>query len=309
MQTGSKAVAVRRRQNRFLNHERYKWILLVVSLFGFVVFFAEDLLLPSLSVPGPLSEKTSFMSKKEQSRLEYFFRKLIFWDDGSYILAGSKPCSMAVFYKPFCLNSHFLDSITVSNIRVWLGWKTWKKYEDHFPHPRFSILKEKRKKGSYFLLFIHKEALARIILDHSDDFKAVLGDRIDIPQILSGTQPLVGEILRNNELLIGIVLGYGRANAMHYFQKSKKLTSFIEEQEQILFSKYIATQGIWGFASGRLFKDLSQISLPGFSVDPNDLETLALRKKYKTSRETLIAYFGKRNFLDATLELLTQSPN
>lgn len=199
-----------------------------------------------------------------------------------------------------------------SNLRFWLGWKTWKKYETHFSHPCFSIVKENRKNGDSLLVFINNMEFKRTIASYKGDFDAILQRSIEPDQVLSDaeSQPLFSGVLQNNDFLIGILLGYGRENSWLYYlnhqlpASSKKMTSFVEPDESERFSKYIAFHGVWGFAKGSLFSDISKIQLPGFVVDSNDLETIELREKYSADRRRIIAYFDRRNFLDATLELL-----
>ncbi len=199
-----------------------------------------------------------------------------------------------------------------SNLRFWLGWRAWKKYEKYFPHPGFSILKESKKKGGSLLVFINNEEFKKTISSCKNDFEEILQRPIEPDQILSEAkfQPLFSGVLQNNDFLIGILLGFGRENSWCYHsnhqlsENAKPMISFVDPEESERFSKYVAFHGIWGFASGSLFRDFSKMQLPGFTVDPNDLETIELRRNYSVDRCRIIEYYDRKNFLDATLMLL-----
>ncbi len=268
-------------------------------------------LFPSMPRELEGSKTAHLIPKRDRERLEYFFRRLIFWDGSGYVLMGSKPCSIALFQRPTAFSSHFLDSFTFSNIRFWLGWKTWEKYEHLFPHPCFSLLREDRANGQSLLIFINKAEFLQTVASHREDFESILKNPIEWNQLES--KALFDEQLQNNDFLIGIILGYGRNNAWLYSQrnlfseKTKPLVSFTDLQENERVSNYIASKGFWGFASGALFEDISKMPLPGFVVDANDPETKQLKVKYSKSREEIIQYYEGENFLDATLELFTKS--
>jgi hypothetical protein len=332
---------------------------------GILIFNGESFF-PNLSEGAEGPKITAFIPNKDRKRLEYFFRRLMFWEDGAYVLMGSKPCSITVFQ-----DSLSFSSIMPSNLRFWLGWRTWKKYENHFSHPCFSIVKENKKNGDSLLVFVNNIEFKRTIASYRDDFDKILQRSIEPDQVLSDaeSQPLFSGVLQNNDFLIGILLGYGRGNSWLYYlnhqlyreglknreyakevaqifwsergavllntvrsedeksgvkptlaetdfsvtsgipESSKKMTSFVEPNESERFSKYIAFHGVWGFAKGSLFSDISKIQLPGFVVDSNDLETIELRGKYSADRRRIIEYFDRKNFLDATLELLMKIEN
>lgn len=291
-----------------------KWKILIVFFISAVFTgFNGDSLFPNISEDIEVSKTADFICKKDRKRLEYFFRRLIFWEDGGYVLMGSKPCSIAAFRDPVCFNSQFLSSLMPSNLRFWLGWKTWKKYERCFPHPGFLLIEERQENGTSLLILINKKEFLNIVASYRDDFEKICQKSMDQNQMLidAESKPLLSRILQNNDFLIGIILGYGRENSWLYHRKNKfseqvkPLVSFIQPQEKERFSTYIASEGIWGFATGSLFRDLSEMPLPGFSVDPNNLETISLKRKYRESRQQLIEYFRQRNFFDGTIELLT----
>lgn len=163
----------------------------------------------------------------------------------------------------------------------------------------FFFVEEKKKNGGSLLVLINKQEFMNVVASHKNDFGDIT---------LSST---IMTKLQSNDFLMGILLGYGRENAWLYYRKNHclekiQLTSFVEPQEHERFSNYVVSKGIWGFATGSLFTDLSQWPLPGFAVDPEIAETKSLKKKYNMGRQKLIACFDRRNFLDATLELLTQ---
>jgi hypothetical protein len=276
---------------------------------GILVYNWESFF-PDFSKEARVSKIAGSMPCKDRKRLDYFFRRLMFWDSGSYVLMGSKPCSIAVFEEP----SNF-SSLMPSNLRLWLGWRTWKKYEKYFPHPCFSIIKEKTGKGTSLLIFVNNLEFVRMIASHRNDFEKILQKSIEPDKVLSEaeTSPLFSGVFQNNDFLIGMLLGFGRENSWLYYsnhqlsENPKQMISFTAPEENERFLNHIRSHGIWGCASGSLFSDFSEIQLPGFVVDPNNSETIELRRKYSADRQKIIEYYDKKNFLDATLELLTKS--
>lgn len=290
--------------------KRWKILILILVSAGAFVFNSESFC-PSLSKEADFSKIAGFIPNKDRKRLEYFFRRLIFWEDGGYVLMGGKPCSITVFQ-----DSLSFSSLMPSNLRFWLGWKTWRKYEKCFSHPCFSIVKENKQNGASLLVFINNIEFKRTISSYRSDFEEILQRSIDPDQILSEAEcnPLFSGVLQNNDFLAGILLGFGRGNSWLYYsnhqrlESPKQMASSVDPEESKRFSSYIASKGIWGFASGSLFSDFSKIQLPGFVIDPNDSETIELRRKYSADRQKIIEYYDRKNFLDATLELLTKSP-
>lgn len=262
-----------------------------------------ELCFPYISQETATSEFASFIPKKDLKRLEYFFRRLIFWEDGAYVLVGSKPCAISVFQKPTCLNF-----LTPSNIRFWVGWKTWKKYERYFPHPAYSILEEKKDNGASLLVFLKNAEFIDVLFAHKSEFEEILQRPIEPSQILMETQsaPLFSQILKNHDFLIGLILGFGRHNSWMFYSNCGNekipMRSFTEEDQR--FSNWIRSCGILGFVSGSLFSDITQIHLPGFVSDPDDSETIQLKKKYSIARQKIIQYYDQKNFFDATMALL-----
>lgn len=159
-------------------------------------------------------------------------------------------------------------------------------------------------------------AFINVISSHKNDFEKTLRKSIEPNKILSEaeTTPLFSGVFQNNDFLIGILLGFGRENSWLYYsnhqlsKNSTQMISFTAPEENERFLNYIRSHGIWGCASGALFSDFSKIQMPGCVVDPHSSETIELRKKYSAARQKIIEYYDTKNFLDATLELLTQSP-
>lgn len=261
---------------------RNKFKLLLLLIVGF------SLLLWQREVPFDCQETEipriiTLLPRKDRKRLEYFFRRLVFWDSAGYVLMGRKPCCLAAIQNPSIGN---LESWKPSNIRFWLGWKAWVKYEKYFPHSSFSIIQKDR-----FLVFANKVELEKIIDEHWEEF---------------GTKDFL-----SSDVFTGIVLGYGKGNAQAYSaqQKDSKiiLRLFVGPEENKRFSDYIRSQGIFALETGALFNTLSEMPLPGFGViDDNSIETVALRERYKKVRASLIDYYRQKDFLEATLLLLNQ---
>ena len=90
------------------------------------------------------------------------------------------------------------------------------------------------------------------------------------------------EIIKNNDVLLGILLGFGKKNAQSYAEgEIKKMGFFPKESDKI-----------------------STITLPEFRAHLNDPETLVLRDRYLKCRTKIKEVFLDQNILEQTLEFL-----
>lgn len=249
---------------------------------------------------------SSLIPNKDRVSIAYFFRHAIFWDTYGYVLLGDKPCAITNYKKITCNPFTWLEYLSPHNLKMKKGWETWKKYEHLFPHPKFDFLEDDSYLTSaHFIILIHREAFRKKIQAHLNDFQNVLeieneGEILDKAM----TQPLLNQVLRNHDGLIGTLLGYGRNNAWSYHEKSKQLNSFLNKEDQLQMKQFCSQQGFWSFFTGTYCRDLYHLALPGFAANLNDPETEHLRRVYSNNRDQIIARYQDGDFLETTLTLL-----
>jgi len=248
------------------------------------------------------------MSRKDQRRLTVFFYKMMIQEDGGYTLFACKPMHMGGYIKPFSMAKDggiFFMSLRPSNIRTYLGWKTWEKYAHLFSHSRFLLWAEEnptwtKPHDAVSILLVHKQKLAETIRTHNDDFKRVLQrDEIDSEMLLNEAKekPFLKGVLRGHDGLIGTLFGYGRSNAW-LFEKRKSGESTILaplwEQEFYEF--------MW---NNRNSQNLSlALDYPSFYCDQNSYETKRIKNEFLKVRDEILKYYQGKPFLEATIGIL-----
>ncbi len=248
------------------------------------------------------------MPKKDQRRLTYFFYKMMIQEDGGYTLFACKPMHMGGYIKPFSMAKDggiFFMSLRPSNIRTYLGWKTWAKYAPLLSHSQFLLWAEEnptwvKPHDAVSILLVHRKKLAETIRIHHDDFKNVLQrDEIDSEVLLNEAKnkPFLKGVLRSHDGLIGTLFGYGRSNAWLFERrKNGESTPLAPLWDPELY------EYMW---NNRNSRDLSlALDYPSFCCDRNSLETKQIKQEFLKVHDEILKYYREKPFLEATLGLL-----
>lgn len=223
--------------------------------------------------------------------LELFFRKVILRDSLGYTLIGEKPMSFGV----------------LSGYTMRRGWEIWEKYKHHFANSRFEFWVEEATWTDQvkFVVLMDKHQLSKVFEENIQDFQLLLGTDVSINRLLGQlpSQPFLKQILKNQEALIGICLGYGRTNAWWYHNRDKSLMnpSVWEKEYHNTFPHYLMVS----FCPWKKYQ-IEELALPGFVGEANAPETMLLKQRYVKARRGLIDYYTNKNFLEATLSLFAK---
>jgi hypothetical protein len=243
------------------------------------------------------------VSKKEKNHLEYFFRNLIIYDCGGYTLLGDKPVTFDYMIKPiFKWDIYYLwNAFLPSNLRKHNAWETFQKYQQFICGDNILIWVESSPWNSnvQFIMMANKKEISRIIDENKQDFQSFVLEDVKI-------KPLFKEILHSDEGLIGTVLGYGRDNSM-LFRENRALLSkrgiFSDEMDRLFENK----KAILNFTFGWPEVPMDEILLyPMFKVKMDSEETEILRSKYLKIRNEILEHYREKDFLEATLQLLSK---
>jgi hypothetical protein len=291
----------------------------IFHLFGIL------LIIPILNYAQDVKSILSLMPSKDKEALTRLFYWMMHTENLSYTLFGDKPVS---------LSGDFIES-AVTPLEILMGkskyfgsfeknWQIWEKYEEYFLIENYLLIKEPSitVSNTINVVLINKKEFINIVNQHIDIFKQKLGRDLIAENLLkkieSGHQ--FASTIRNDEVLWGILLGYGIHNAKLYDKKYKlerfiyfdefpKLPikkpspsqnfSSIEEELDFLKSK-IKPFGEYGYSP--------IIQNPvHFMVDPGHPETKALKKKYQSLRSKISAIYARGDFLEITFSKLTSS--
>ena len=183
-----------------------------------IILISLFFLLTSFLYGGVVSDGLKQISLNDKLVMKEFVKQIMQWDAAGHVIFFDN--------KPVCLTSSRIrspDKIFMDII--WLkGWKAFKKNEHLFPHPEFifNCYIDESEKGwkSIKLFIINKTALAKCLNNHLHIFQAVLGKECSFDWLIGELESTKSfyEILKNDERLIGILLGYGEESATAFYQ-------------------------------------------------------------------------------------------
>jgi hypothetical protein len=246
------------------------------------------------------------LSVKDKKRLFCFMRMLIAEDNFAYTLLGSKPVSWACYKNPFPVDDWAMSYYALKKYHSTLrrGWKTWTKYRHLFPAASFWAENSERHPGWISILLVNEEQFNHVVSENKQDFQEVL-DRevVDGFQLLreAKNRPLMGEILKGHQALMGIVLGYGRNNSWRFLQgvEAHDLLECVWDETNDRKPGFVKTRLSAHDVEDCLFLD----SCPSFAGDPHSEESLILKTDYLLTKEKVVNYFKGKDFLEASLSL------
>ena len=311
-----------------------------------LIFFFSLFCLISFHLQGqaalrPLDELQN-LSKEDRVSMERFFQVLLYEYEFGYTLFGKKPASMA-FVEPSL-------GETAEDVLLEKGWEVWTRFCRLLPDGPFLLKKAELFDGETTLfLLINQPLVLRAIVDHLDIFRPVFNEEDPeeiLKQICHADQAIFKRGVSPPQAVIGILLGYGKENALH-FQHEGEL--FCELDDQItppLFipkafeslsplgkrflkgygkrkpqlkknsskSSALLEEAKESLAIRRSFEltggnfPLERFTSPRFACWGNTPETLALRQSYETTRIALREAYRQGSFLEVTLTQWISSP-
>ncbi len=225
---------------------------------------------------------------EEQKELECLFYNLVNDSNFGYTLFGDKPVSIASYFKitPW---ENFIELGQCDEI-FWQRWKIWEKYRNRFHIQNYLLLKEDSSNVNE-IFFINKKSFLDTLINHLDIFEAILKKKISPQKFLADIeerQISFYDSIQNNEILLGILLGYGKHNSFVFYQRQK-----------------ILNKNCLNYYSNK--NQLLRINSLCFMVDDNHHETKSLKEKYQKLRGKLSVIYAKGNFLEITLAKLTST--
>lgn len=168
-----------------------------------------------------IRQVTSTIPQNERVILQRLFENLLANTEFGYTLFGDKPISLlGPLATSRLVELLFRDTIS---LLLRIGLPVWKKYEPAGTCKNFSF---KIDGGSVYI--VNKKALRDVIEENSAYFSDILQERVTastiVERILHEDHFL--ELLTKNDLLAGILFGYGTENALlfsRYIQVERML--------------------------------------------------------------------------------------
>jgi hypothetical protein len=246
------------------------------------------------------------LSDEAKRDLEPFFRTLFTKSEFAYTLFGDKPMSFyTYFYKQ---PRECFTQATLFEPRLEQHYKTYKKYKHLFNTQHFLLLdqpciSDKFPTSGYVrdILIINKCAFIETVDKHRDIFTQRLAMPITGKALLTeieSNKNALYEVLHEDELLWGILLGYGLHNAELYARREEindhkavmPSIGFTSLEEELNSIDNILT----GFTHEY---HIDLIPQPLFFCNKSDAETLQLKEKYRQIQEKICETYSSKDFL------------
>lgn len=258
----------------------------------------------------------------ERENLLSFCQKLLNSFAG-FVLFGDKPLcieSIASFNDPSILYPCEPSKI----VQAW-GFESLGKLNDQNANKKFPIIRCIMEDYNH-LIFINRESFIQTVDGNISLFRSILGSTLTseilLNELLQNNDRFYS-ILKNNKLILGILLGYGVQNALVgsrqedlwgelcdqrnifpykdyctfvQIQKTASIgfSSIEEENKALLASLQISTQ----------LRPFTEYSIPHFACIPDSNETLDLLSRYEKNRKSIIEVAKSDDCLKKVLERL-----
>lgn len=248
---------------------------------------------------------------------EYLFKHQVF----AYTLYGDKPMSFSEslddiskssLLKFISLKDYFQE--TVENVvepnRVFKRrWNTWNKYKFNLKN---YFLLEKKIGDQNRIFFINVSAFKRVVNKNIDLFKQIIDSNISAEVLLEqfkNGKTNVWDILNHHTGLLGILLGFGRYNAM-LFQEREDFYDLLEnplthsESIQKKLSQVEDKLCCFHEHDSQIIASINRVM---FLADPNHPETLKLKKKYNKLNQKINEIYSRDDWFEQTIFQLTSN--
>lgn len=264
--------------------------------------------------------------EKDRQEIEDLFSYLFKYQAFAYSLYGDKPITfsdqiLTGFSSDQCLKflslqeycQEKLEPYCEPEISLNQKWETWKKYRYLFNLKNY-FLTDKILTNKSRIFLINKKYFLQVFTQNVDLFNQVLGQEISPEDLLNKiiwSKVSLFNLLNNNEGLLGILLGFGRHNAM-LFQEREDLTDQLEINKCIILKHLSPVQKKLEWVEEKLqpFREhdpyiISSINRVCFAADPSHYETHLLRSKYDELNKKINEIYFKDDWFEQTLIQLT----
>jgi hypothetical protein len=292
----------------------------------FFFFASQFLLTGQVKSNSPII--FSSISSEEQLKIKDLFKEFFKISEFAYSLYGDKPMSFSetlfndhspqkllefISLKDLCEDTltlqNFVEPSKIFNER----WRAWKKYKDQYILKKYLLI-EKKIGDQIRVFFINIPAFKKIVNEHIHLFKKIINPTISAEGLIvqfEDESTNVSDILHHNVGLLGILLGFGKHNAM-LFQKREDLTDLLERRKKSRIYKLQFIENKLNFINDKMksFHEhdsnvLASINRVMFVADPDHPETIQLREKYDELNKKINEIYFKDDWFEQTLIQLT----
>jgi hypothetical protein len=259
-------------------------------------------------------------------KIKNLFGELFKYEEFAYSLYGDKPMSFSdsilneysasqvlefLSLRDYCQDTleNFIDPLKTFKER----WSVWKKYSDQFKLKNYFLI-EKKIGNQIRVFFINIPAFKRVVNQHIYTFKKIINPTISAESLLSQFEDEnsdVFDILHHHQGLLGILLGFGKHNAM-LFQQRGDLIDDLERKKKFgiynlenIQNKLLLVNNALKPLRKHDSYVIASINRVCFVADPKHHETIELRKKYDNLNKKINEIYSKDDWFEQTLIQLT----
>lgn len=289
----------------FIVNNKKNCIKLFIALIFFLSFSGYGL---------EMKEILRNIPREDREDLDSLFYQFVAFDQFGYTLFSDKAISLS---GDFTLTP--IENILAGLKPLgcfWKKWGVWKKYEKLFKINRFILLSEEDQNDSscQHVILINKNLFINKVRKNQEFFNKVLGTNVDPEDLLdkmSKGQLSFQDAIKNEQVLWGILLGYGRHNA-ELFAKRDTLKKTLSKTEGVLKLEKIKD-------SEENIENLSERLQPLGArhyppvifqsiccvADPSHSETKKLKAKYEVMHNKISEIYSQGDLLEISLLKLT----
>lgn len=263
-----------------------------------VLFFTQQLF------AGSKIDGLDSLSLNERSQLRIFFRKGVEIEGLGYSLFFSN--------KPVCL--YPISKLKNQSYRARIaakGWEVWKKHENSFCHENYLFFEERAPFSAsvQHIFIVNKSALYRCLQIYYKEFAEILGDTFSPEAFVSELKEKkqLRALIKNDEMLLGILLGYGKESASNC--KKSKINGGSVDKNKMQAIPVIRKRNV--ICKGKYSTHIKGggIGPVRWIGDPNSDEVQKLVFEYQKEQVHLKKIYRRKDFLKVTLAQLAFVPS
>lgn len=263
------------------------------------------------------------IEKNDRQQLTILFEDFIYKNHFGLVLIGEKPIAIAGYFNSTPL-WNMLYGRGGRRVNFTECWKGVEKYKSVFSSEDFLILRENESDNGDIQLvtLINKRLFLKTIHENIDLFQKTLGvsfDPLVFLESISQSKASLFEALRRDEGLYGILLGYGRENALAFKRKlllAKLFDSYYKQKDgdfSLIYltpsEKFSSLEEEYEWYEKNLVpldfqSKLTPITPAVFMAFKNSEETKFLKEKYRKAQKKLVDVYANKDILEVVVKQL-----
>lgn len=259
---------------------------------------------------SPHTSSSVIGTKEERTWMEKFFKDVMLDNTAIYTLWGTKPMTdIHIHYHSKEEVQAFFDGlseeekktvIVIENYDLPENWVKWEQIRSRYPMKNYLFFKKADPEDPKFarITLVNIKEMTFLLLRNYDIFKQETGVNFDPFQVVFEIEndSEFWSAALNNSALIGMLYGFGLENSYSFKWKYGKHPEICNTFCDSLKFKF-SDENIMGNTS------LSHFSLPIFASFSSGKDLVI--EKYESEREAIKKYYKGRDFLNLTLQKLT----